>query len=107
MATRTAGYLFNFPATPVPSTLLRALHNLMCRVVDLPVPGLRAMSHFSNDSTATWMYHVLGPHTSGDECYLVHIGKIRYMKNIKNLPPGAMYSSACRPALPRCFESPG
>ncbi len=38
---------------------------------------------------------------------LVHIGKIRYIKNIKNLPPGAMYSSACCPAQPRCFESPG
>jgi hypothetical protein len=38
---------------------------------------------------------------------LVHIGKIRYIKNIKNLPPGARYLSACRPALPRCFESPG
>jgi hypothetical protein len=62
----TAGYLFNCPATPVPSTLLRALRNLMCRVVDLPVPGLRATPHSGNDSTATWMCHVLGPHTSGD-----------------------------------------
>ncbi len=45
--------LFNFPATPVPSTLdsyLRALRNLMCGVVDLPVPGLRATSHSGNDS---------------------------------------------------------
>ncbi len=39
---QTAGYLFNFPTTPVPSTLLQALCNLMCGVVDLPVPGLRA-----------------------------------------------------------------
>jgi hypothetical protein len=68
VAARTAGYFFNFPATPVPSTLLQALHNLMCGVVDLPVPGLRAMSHSGNDSSATWMCHVLGPHTSGDEC---------------------------------------
>ncbi len=27
------------------------------------VPGLRATSHSCNDSTATWMCHVLGPHT--------------------------------------------
>ncbi len=54
---RTAGYLFNFPTTPVPSTLLQALCNLMCGVVDLPVPGLRATSHSGNDSTATWMCH--------------------------------------------------
>ncbi len=33
--------------------------------------------------------------------------KIRHIKNIKNLPPGAMYSSAYSPALPRCFELPG
>jgi hypothetical protein len=68
VAARTAGYFFNFPATPVPSTLLQALRNLMCRVVDLPVPGLCATSHSGNDSTATWMCHVLGPHTSGDKC---------------------------------------
>ncbi len=66
--TREHRYLFNFPATPVPTTLLRALRNLMCGVVDLPVPGLRATSHTGNDSTATWMCHVLGPHMSGDEC---------------------------------------
>jgi hypothetical protein len=68
LSARTAGYLFNFPATPVPSTLLQALRNLMCGVVDLPVPGLCATSHFGNDSTATWMCHVLGPHTSGHKC---------------------------------------
>jgi hypothetical protein len=38
------------------------LKHLMCGVVDLPVPGLRATSHSGNDSTATWMCHVLGPH---------------------------------------------
>jgi hypothetical protein len=31
----------------------------------------------------------------------------RLVKNIKNLPSGATYTSDCRPALPRCFESPG
>ncbi len=30
----------------------------------MPVPGLRATSHSGNDSTATCMCHVLGPHTS-------------------------------------------
>ncbi len=65
---QTTGYLFNFPATPVPSTLLRALRNLICGVVDLPVPGLRATPHSGNDSTATWMCHVLSPHMSGDKC---------------------------------------
>ncbi len=37
METRTAGYLFNFPATPVTSTLLRALRNLMCGVEYLSI----------------------------------------------------------------------
>jgi hypothetical protein len=37
----------------------------------------------------------------------VSVGKIRYKKNIKNLPPGAMYSSACCPALPRGKKSDG
>ena len=31
----------------------------------------------------------------------VHIGKHRYIKNTKNITPGAMYSSACRPKVSR------
>ncbi len=43
-APRTTGYLFNFPATSVPSTFLRALRRLMSGVEFLSVPGLRATS---------------------------------------------------------------
>jgi hypothetical protein len=39
-----AGSLFNFPATSVPSTFLRALRRLMSGVEFLSVPGLRATS---------------------------------------------------------------
>ncbi len=38
---------------------------------------------------------------------LVHKGKLRYIKNIKNLPLGAMYSSACCPDLSRGENMPG
>ena len=41
---RTTGYLFNFPATSVPSTFLRGLHRLMSGVENQSVPGLRATS---------------------------------------------------------------
>ncbi len=34
-------------------------------VIPLLIPALRAASHSGNDSTATWMCHILGPHTSG------------------------------------------
>ncbi len=41
---RTTGSLFNFPATSVPSTFLRALRRLMSGVEFLSVPGLRGTS---------------------------------------------------------------
>jgi hypothetical protein len=65
---RTTGYLLNLPATSVPSTFLRALRNLMYGVEFWSVLGLRATSHSSINSTATWMRHVLGPHVSCDKC---------------------------------------
>ncbi len=65
---RTAGSLFNLPATSVSSTFLQALHNLMYGVEFWSVPGLRATSHSSIGSTATWMRHVLGPHVSCGDC---------------------------------------
>jgi hypothetical protein len=64
----TAGSLFSFPATSVSRTLLRALRNLMHGAKNWFVPGLRATSRSSINSTATWMCHVLGPHVSCDEC---------------------------------------
>ena len=64
----TAGSLFGFSATSDPSTFLQALHNLMCGVENLSVPGLRARYHSSINSTATWMCHVLAPHVSCDKC---------------------------------------
>ncbi len=68
LSARTAGSLFNLPATSVSSTFLRALRNLMCGAEFWSVLGLRATSHSSISSTATWMRHVLGPHVSCDEC---------------------------------------
>ncbi len=63
-----AGSLFNLLATYVSSTFLRALRNLMYRVEFWSVPGLRATSHTSISSMATWMRHVLGPHVSCGDC---------------------------------------
>ena len=57
----TAGSLLSLPAASVPSTFLQALRNLMHGAKFWSVPGLRAMSHSSINSTATWMRHVLGP----------------------------------------------
>jgi hypothetical protein len=80
--------------------------------------GCKVVVYKDGDTRGSWALQgidgwYLGPlmdHYSCDLYYirdLVHIGKIRHIKNIKNLPPGAMYSSACCPALPRCFKSSG
>jgi hypothetical protein len=65
---RILRYLLNLPATPVSSTFLRALRNLMYGVEFCSVLGLRATSHSSINSTATWMRHVLSPHVSCGKC---------------------------------------
>jgi hypothetical protein len=65
---RTTGYLLNLSTRSIFSTFLQALCNLMDGVEIWSVLGLRATSHSSISSTATWMRHVLGPHVSCDKC---------------------------------------